>query len=58
MPALAPGDEMKHKIITIVAVLTLLVIAYLAGQSNGSHTAVEQQTERDLELHKELVELD
>jgi hypothetical protein len=49
---------MKHKIITIVAVLALLVIAYLAGQSNGSHTAVEQQTERDLDLHKELVELD
>ena len=49
---------MKRKIIAIGTVLALLVIAYLAGHSNGSQSEVQQQTKRDLSLHKELVELD
>ena len=53
---------MKQKIIVVVSVLILLVTAFLTGRRSGMHVAIEQQTkqqlQRDLQLHRELVELD
>ena len=49
---------MKRKIVITGTVLALLIIAYLVGQFTEERSATKQQTQRDLSLHRELVQLD
>jgi hypothetical protein len=49
---------MQKKILVLCAFLALLVIAFWVGWYSGVYSRSKLQTKQDLELHKELVELD
>lgn len=49
---------MKRKLMRIGGLFVLLVVAFRAGRTDGVKSATNGQTRRDLQLYKELVELD